>query len=286
MPHAFPSLPTIYRNFLHFFRMSFTSTAQWCEIPAESTCIESYCDRLGVQCILDGSGRMNAFYVEKVDFYRTHETSQHEYLAAKVRGPNNLLFYLAFERRRGEIAVSIAEDNASSQPVTPSASAGSSLSVASLNSLTCPRKAVDKVTLLSASGKYNDNDQLECTLQFPLSSSSLPTLPLYQLVVLAKTVHDARQKCLLFSENCYWYAGTIVTVMQDFFPATAEMGLEKKKSERWGKKGKKKAGTWNGVKTYAEERSNLSELREMFKVALERFRVPVSFSCPLVFEAN
>jgi len=304
MPFTFLS---VYHDILHFFRMSSTSTPVWCEIPIDPAFIQMYCDRLKTQYILEGGARMNALFVEEVSLYKTARASRHEYLAAKVRAPDDVAFYLAFERGRGE-KVTDGEGDTSCQPPSPSASAPRLLSIASLDSISNIRKALDTVTLLTGmSGKHNHNDKLMCRMFFPSPphepSSSLPAsppisvptssspppicLPLYELAVLANTIHDMRENYLLFSDNCFWYAGTIIRVLQAFYhpvlpPAKTpqpdrkvivlpNLRMKGREIEADGRK----AGLWNGIELYAGEKIDLNPLIEEFNKALKIFREPV-----------
>ena len=126
----------------------------------------------------------------------------------------------------------------------------------------------------------------------PLASSSSPSSPplclrLYELAVLVNTIHTAKPEYLLLSENCYFYAGTIIKVLQERY--TPELKVETTGSEatdkRWtmlswrGKgKGKElKAGDWHHLEIYAGEKVNTAPLIEKFEKDLADFKKPVRF---------
>ena len=159
MPLTF--LSTIYRNFLHFLRMSLKKI-HWCEVPLDPILIQTYCDLLQVQYELEGCAHMTHFYVEAIKLFKTVDVFQHEYLAAKVKALDGATFYLSFERGHGEVV-----DIQSQVPSSPSAPAqGPYAKISSFDSLFHKRRADDKVTPIGTSGKHNSSDRVLCTLSF------------------------------------------------------------------------------------------------------------------------
>jgi hypothetical protein len=197
-----------------------------------------------------------------------------------------------------------------------SSAPSSSPTVASFNSLVREREADDKVTFLDAPGKHKGNHVLFRTLSFdipsrlppvptfpsspslpfaPLPSSSSPAPPpasptplrLYELAVLADTIHTVKPEYLMLSDNWYLYAGTIIKVLQERY--TPELKVETTGSEatdkRWpmlswkgkGKRKELKAGDWHHFEIYAGEKVNTAPLIEKFENDLADFKKPVRF---------
>jgi hypothetical protein len=123
----------------------------------------------------------------------------------------------------------------------------------------------------------------------PSSSSSAPPpasptpLRLYELAVLANTVHTAKPEYLLLSDNCYFYPGTIIKVLQERY--NPDLKIETTGSEAtdkrwpmlsWKGKGKElKAGDWHHFEIYAGEKVNTAPLIEKFEKDLADFKKPV-----------
>jgi hypothetical protein len=122
-----------------------------------------------------------------------------------------------------------------------SSSQSSSTGVASLDSLSPPHDAVDMVRGL-AKPKHAAKDVVIGTIHL----DSTPVY-LYELVILASTIHNSNRCYLLFSMNCYWFAGMLMNVLEerinlkmDTLPEKRLLGIKKK-----GKNGK-----WTFVRVY------------------------------------
>jgi len=344
-------IPTIYHNVLRFLGTSSTRQFQGCEIPFAQTRIEAYCDRLQAQYKLEGSQRMEGFYVEEVKLYKSVGTSKHEYLVAKVRTPNRAPFYLAFERGRGKIihndtseerditsdiqlqaglpvdsalspsapapppepgptsrnrsnacpTLSQTDDVSASTPgrnsffkINPMSSSSSTL--ASHEYVIRKHKADDKVTPLDSSGKHKGNHVLFRKLSFSSPSTSLePTtlsssyllsepqpapscLHLYELAVLANTFHRTESQCLLLSDNCHFYASTIIKMLEEMYHpmVVVEMTGSHVVDMAWkGKKKTQKLGTWHDIEVCGGETVEIASLKAKFEQGLRDFCKPV-----------
>ncbi|KAF8971155.1 hypothetical protein BDZ97DRAFT_1343277 [Flammula alnicola] len=279
-----------YHKVLEFLGMS-SGGDKWsgCEIPSVSTPISSFCDRIQAEYKLGGTDRMNLLYVAGLSLYKSHTKSQHEYIVPEIVTPNTQPFYLAIERGRGEI-IDGGHDRDDDIPDLNT----ETITLASLDSCFHKRHADDKVSPL-ASGKHNVSDKLLRTLTFvipgapysrphellppsPFSSESRP-LPLYELAVLAYTLHDTKEKYLLFSDNCYFYAGTIVKVLEEVYHP--DIPFKTPGSQIGWKRGipclgrKKKAGTWNGFDIYLNEKIDTSLLKKRQEASLTSFKQPI-----------
>ena len=286
-----------------------TRKVSWYEIPVDPILIPTYCDLLQARYELEGCARMDGFYVEEIKLYKTTEVSQHEYLAAKVKAPDGSSFYISFERSRGKVVDAQPQVPPSESPSAPAQ--GPPVKISSLDSLVPKHKADDRVTHLGFSGRHSNNDRLYRTLFFDLPSAPLPAsepassssplsaplpvpepsessstscLPLYELAILANTLHNIRNDYLLFSDNCYFFAGTIIKVLQEVYnpevvvETTGSRVLDKEqmlKTKGKKKKTKQQAGTWNRVEVYAGEKVDTTLLKEEFKECLSDFKKPV-----------
>jgi len=107
---------------------------------------------------------------------------------------------------------------------------------------------------------------------------------------MANTIHTSKPEYLLLSNNCYFYAGTIIKVLQERYHP--ELKVETTGSEatdtRWWipisswirmRKGKElKAGDWHHIEIYAREEINTAPLITKFEKDLADFKKPVCFS--------
>ena len=254
---------------------------------------------------------MDYILVDEVKLYKTIGRSRHEYISIKVLAPNKAFFYLAIERLRGEI---IDKVDPKAQPPPPGDSSGgslsdqpppfptdvittaspprkssfkeklpalpsASLSVTSLDKFVPKHNADDIVTLLS-SGKHNNEDEVFRTLSFA------PPIPLWKVAVLAKTLHNMSRHYLLFSDNCYYYAGTIIKVLQEEYNPTVDVDttgspeLDEQRGLLSVKKEAKKnraAGMWRNIEVYAGETVDIKPLKTEFEQALPKFMSTVCF---------
>ena len=260
--------------------------------------------------------------------------SKHEYLVAKVQALDAsffLAFERGLGEMIDKATHREGEDDTSSQapPGQPPDDSRSS-TLASLDSSFHRRNADDIVKYLE-SERYEGKYMLLRTLSFsrptltlpssssspsgplPSSTSSAPLplpssfssaplpqvsssscLHLYELAVLANTIHTTKPEYLLLSDNCYFYAGTIAKVLQERYMPALEIGSEAMDRRLWrvlperiltGLKGKGKernrkereAGGWRGIEIYAGEKVNTAPLIEKFERDLANFKKPVCF---------
>ena len=91
---------------------------------------------------------------------------------------------------------------------------------------------------------------------------------------------------LLFSDNCYFYAGTIIKVLQERYNPAVVVETTGSKSvdeqhglgrNRKGKEKERKAGTWHSIEIYAGEKIETAPLKEEFDKDLNVFKKPVCF---------
>jgi hypothetical protein len=102
---------------------------------------------------------------------------------------------------------------------------------------------------------------------------------------LANVLHNTNPNYLLFSDNCYFYAGTIIKVLQEWYNPRLEVKMtgsqavdEQHGLLGWKGKGKKKelkAGTFHSIKIYTGEMVIRPLLMEKFDEELQAFRKKV-----------
>jgi len=101
---------------------------------------------------------------------------------------------------------------------------------------------------------------------------------------MANTIHTTKPEYPLLSHNCYFYAGTIIKVLEERY--TPDVKVETTGSETtdrqwlpsWKGKGKElKAGDWHRIEIYAGEKVNTAPLIEKFEKDLADFKKPVRF---------
>ena len=275
----------------HKVLRSFTPKFERAYIPEYHTPIATYCLLFQGQFIREGgapSPSMSDYLVTEAKLYRS-ANSRHEYISLKVQGPKKLKIiyfpkYIAIERVRGSVVDNVdkkddpnakgpyVNDGDDAQP------AGDSLpspSVASPDKSTPMRKAEDNVSRLSSTGKRATRDQVFRTLTFS------PGIPLYEVALLANTLHQMKRCYLLFSDNCYYYAGTIIKTLEEKYKpmvAVETTGSTDLDEELELKKMKKnQAGAWYGIPVYDKEDFNTEPVIAQFEQDLAHFRKYVGF---------
>ncbi|TDL17943.1 hypothetical protein BD410DRAFT_843241 [Rickenella mellea] len=191
--------------------------------------------------------------VVQVDLYKASEGARHEYISATVRWPGGRESYLAFERFGGEGIKDVdagalpdapdqgqiqalelvpvqfqAQAQAQAQapsPVRPSPRSSTS-SLPSFSSSSTPisspstrssffrRHAEDMVTHLR-NKRHDGNDSLGKTLTI-----AARPLPLLELALLARAVHEENGDYRPLKHNCYLYAGTLAKLIKEDYDAS------------------------------------------------------------------
>ena len=204
-----------------------------------------------------GTKALQEWKVVKAEHLKSKKISQHEYMQVRVLDPRNQTTFLAFERLGGEPAdvpkpISESCPDLSRPPLKRSKTSLSSLS--SLSSCLSNNAAQDVVTpLTSGHGKLQQGDEVVGTLTFLENKS--PSL--HEVALLAGIIHEGNNQYLLFSNNCYHYAGTMMLVL------AAEYSPDMDTPEN------AHAGTWCGI----DLRTNKvpTGLHQLFKDKVESF---------------
>ena len=311
-------ITSIYHKVLRFFHMSSTTKVERADIPEYPTPVVSHCRLLRSQFMEEGDAHMNDYLVTEAKLYKSVATSRHEYISLKVQGPKKKVFYIAIERARGSVLDKVDkkddpnakdpydnDDNYSdarpasdssgrctpNQPNGPLApqtdaattrsrrffsSSSHSPSVASLDKFTRMRKADDVISVLSSTGMHATTDQVFRTLIFS------PAVPLCEVALLGSTLHRMRRYYLLFSDNCYYYAGTIIKILEEKYEptlaveTTGSAALDEKFELK--KMKKNQAGKWYGIPVYDKEDVDTAPVIAQFEQNLTSFRNSVGRS--------
>lgn len=235
-------------------------TSSWIPVvlPPCSEPILTYCQRLAAMKKGDGITQLKRWRVQSARAYKSRAASRHEYVSVTVVDPHNKTTYVAIERLRGADpdpgpipSDSISDPNFDPQPLglSDSSSISSFSSVSDFISPSCP--VDDRIAPMPPSGMWSESDELVCELIFEKS------LYLYELAILALIVHDLNPSYLLMTNNCYYYAGTIMKILEEAYNiANTAEGAS--------------AGKWCGLVIYRKE-GNFSSLLEKFKQGIKNF---------------
>lgn len=240
--------------FLRLIRMSPTMPPTYFEFRVnEQLSVRAYLDFLAAHYEGADAGRMRTMRVTEVSLHKQMDkTSQHEYLVVQVSRPDGTIGSLIVERIPGNSPERVDQPSCKSEtelvgtpddgkrhifsPRAPKATTSqsrdraavtptsSSANIGSLDSMLKDREATDMVRF-PAHGESISRDQLLGKMVF----SETRPLYLYQLVTLAVAVHESQTGYRLFSNNCYWFAGTVVKVLETEY----ELEFEAPGQGRW-----------------------------------------------------
>ena len=294
-------LSSTYNKVLQLVRMNSTPEPL-AEIPLQTPHLINYSERIFAEYARFGEQRARAWHVRELRLNKTKALSRHEYLAAQVVSGEGKPFWIALERTRGEVVdkkeeVEKLSEHGSNEDIegglgggspavggislarswtgVQDALASSSSVLDSLDKLFASHEADDRVSILDNSGKHNGDDDTFQTFFFPPPSSDEKPLYLYELVVFATVTHRLNPKYLLMSNNCYFFAGTVMKVIKDMYNPRLEFvttGSEEsdKKAFREGA-GKGNIGHWNRIPIYPDERIDVGTVRGLFENGLKQY---------------
>ncbi|KIM41456.1 hypothetical protein M413DRAFT_445456 [Hebeloma cylindrosporum] len=280
----------IYRKVLRLFHMSSTDNRH--EIPTGPAPIGMYVDMLKSKFGEDDTGRrMREYKVVSIQLCKTELAVQHEYTSLRVEGEGRT-FYLAIERCRGSIVDKVSKredpstdsqaepadnvDDTLSPPASDSRKQSSS-SLSSLDKFTKTRDAQDNISPLDKEDKRDETDRVFRILKFT------QPIPLYEVAVLAQTIHQINRHYLLFSRNCYFYAGTLIKALETRYePGEVELCPtgSAELDKQYGLDGKKRrkvtAGAYRNIPIYVEEAVNIVPVLAQFEKDLKAFENTIS----------
>ena len=294
-------LSSTYNKVLQLVRMNSTPEPL-AEIPLQTPHLINYSERIFAEYARFGEQRARAWHVRELRLNKTKALSRHEYLAAQVVSGEGKPFWIALERTRGEVVdkkeeVEKLSEHGSNEDIegglgggspavggislarswtgVQDALASSSSVLDSLDKLFASHEADDRVSILDNSGKHNGDDDTFQTFFFPPPSSDEKPLYLYELVVFATVTHRLNPKYFLMSNNCYFFAGTVMKVIKDMYNPRLEFvttGSEEsdKKVFREGA-GKGNIGHWNRIPIYPDERIDVQTVRGLFENGLKQY---------------
>ncbi|KDR66631.1 hypothetical protein GALMADRAFT_216855 [Galerina marginata CBS 339.88] len=233
---------------------------------------------------------MQALRVVGVELMKNLQNrSEHEALRVTLKDCHGALWYVYFERRPGSATTGPAPPTRSTQSDTtlprqknsalswisprfhssarspstspsPPSPHSSSYSTSS-DSLPKERDALDIVTPRGEPSRSGEHAMLH--LSFEENNSPGPFL--YEVAVLATTLHTNMMRYRLLSVNCYWYSGLLLNL------------LEQKYSQKAAAEGSRH-GTWKGcVRLYQQaEDVELQPVLDSFQSDLQAFETAVA----------
>ena len=228
---SFPSsIASAFLKVLQFFGMTDTTTSPPFEKPdPRGTDIERYISNLknGYNANGDATGgaanRMQYYRVKEL--YHCKEISEvgHEYISTMVvKSDDNSQpeFYIVFERFRGPDDLgkpneSSAETKNEKHPPRPD-SFKKIVQAGSKSSSPCLRDGPANDRVSTSDGRERQKGELKRIVTFKHS------IPLYKIAVLANTVHFSEKTYDINSSNCYFYATTVVQVMEQVYSEEVE----------------------------------------------------------------
>jgi hypothetical protein len=161
----------------------------------------------------DGLGRMKQMCITEICLVKEMDTiAEHEYLVVCIQPPCGPAQYLSFERHPGNITKRASESDSRLASTTFPSPRSSLSSQSSLNTSSKRCDAHDDIGVLDSNIRGPRDRQLE---QITFTSSD--PLYLYQLVVLAVTVHNSKTCYQILSNNCYWFSRLMLNILERKF---------------------------------------------------------------------
>jgi hypothetical protein len=207
--------------------------------------VNTYSELLALNYGQEGAARMNAMRITELRLVKQMDKiSRHEYVVACVTTPHGTTQYLSLERLRGDTVTRASQSDSmltrtsSKQRSFPSRSPStSSSSESSMDYLSKRSDALDAVRTLDKP-LHAPGDCVLGSLRF----AGTRPFYLYELVVLAVTMHESQACYRLFSTNCYWFAGLLMNILEK------DYGLKLAVEKRRGVK----PGTWIAIPVYEQ----------------------------------
>ena len=212
---------------------------------------------------LEGIEHLKKWQVVRIRAFKSLGASRHEYICATVTEKTGTLgtyptHNFAIERGRSSDPIPTFKPtiNHDPQEMVTSASNSSISSISSISDMSSPTYyADDIISPLPDTGSYEKDDELIFNLVF---SDSEDPLYLYQLALLALTLHGIHESYLISTSNCYHFAGSIVKVLEQEF----EIQNTVKDS---------KAGKWYNLDIVSVKEWNIASIRERYKANVMAF---------------
>ena len=210
-------------------------------LPTEPQPVSIYVVMLENVHSVIGTKRLRSWKVTKVERLKSDRPSRHESARAWVRDPDGEMSFVIFERAGGEAVKAVSLPDLL-RTLSRNASQSSSSSGSSL----CPDLMAIDMVLPMEFMKSRKGDKVVGTLEFEGDGPSL-----YEVAKLADVVHKSALKYLLFSDNCYHFAATIMLVLAAIYCSEMDMGAS--------------AGKWWGLDLTSGRPPDISRLREQLK---------------------
>jgi hypothetical protein len=248
-----PALVNMFDRFTDTFKSSLSSVTRTLfrrkmptkvdpVLPTEPQSVSVYIVMLETIHRLIGTKRLRSWKVTKVERLKSDRPSRHESARAWVRDPDGQMSIVIFERAGGEPMGSVSLPDL----LRTSRNTSKSPSTSSSSSSLCPDlMAIDTVIPMEYM-KSRKGDKVVGTLEF---EDEYPSL--YEVAKLADIVHKSASKYLLFSDNCYYFAATIILVLAAIYHSEMDMAAS--------------AGRWCGLDLTSGRRPDIPRLREQLK---------------------
>lgn len=208
----FDRIKTALINLVHrVFRVKIMTTiiSEPTFLPPAAEPVATYCQQLQLLKQLKGIEALRRWRVSRARTFKCKSASQHEYVSATIIDPENKTHHLVFERLRGDPENSLSPITETTHPLTRLSPSGSNSSLSSLSSASFSAYAAnDRIVPVGASGKKKEEDVEVYDLVFPEGFC------LHELAILAFMVHQTNSSYLLMTNNCYYYAGTIMKILE------------------------------------------------------------------------
>ena len=223
-------------------------------LPIRSQHVTVYLNSLLAANTSKGTKKLRKWKLIESRGFKAHSLTRHEYVVSDVRDPGGSHHYIAMERMAGDPAIRSALDLGQSTLRDSMSTSKSSLS-SICDSSSPDRHAEDKIFVLP-SWKKDKKDVLIGSIVFANPDDDLSP-SIYELAILADIVHKSSPWYLLFTKNCYHYAGTILAVLREAYSPVMKMESH---GGKW----------WCGLDLFTEHKGNISALCESLqKVAAE-----------------
>ena len=192
-------------------------------LPIHSQHVSVYLNSLLAANNSKGTKKLREWKLIESRGFKVPSLTRHEYVVTDVRDPDGSHHYIAIERMVGDPAVPTVRSELDLSQLTLRDSLFSSKSsLSSICDSSLPdRHAKDRIFILP-SWKKDKKDELIGTFLF--TNPDNDTSPsIYELTILANLIHKSGPRYLLFTKNCYHYAGTILAILREAYAPVVKM---------------------------------------------------------------
>ena len=183
--------------------------------------------------------------------------TRHEYVVTDMYDPGGSHHYIAIERMAGDPAFpTVRSELDLCQSTLRDSLSSSKSSLSSICDSSSPDRHTEDRIFVLPSWKKDKKDELIGSFVFTNPYDDLSP-SIYELAILAFIIHKSSPRYLLFTKNCYHYAGTILAILQEAYVPVVKMEGH---AGKW----------WCGLDLFTEHKGNISALCESLeKMAAE-----------------